>query len=99
MASTDAISDPNSAGYAVVVAQGYTFPGEFITIGALVQGDDATESAQVRLPLKMMNRHGLLAGSAEGFLDAVRRSAIPLVAPCLLAQTTRIGLPHVLIAY
>ena len=85
MASTAAISDPHSAGYAAVVAQGDTFHGEFITIGALVQGDDATESAQVRLPVKMMNRHGLLASGADGFLDAVRRSAIPLVAPRLLA--------------
>jgi hypothetical protein len=98
VASTDAIADLSSPGYGAVVAQGDTFPGEFITIGTLVQGDDATEPVQVRLPLKMMNRHGPLAGSAEGFLDVVRRSAIPLVAPCSLAQTTRIGRPLVLIA-
>jgi hypothetical protein len=46
----------------------------------------------------MMNRHGLIASGAEGFLDVVRRSAIPLVAPCLLAWTTRIGRPLVLLA-
>ncbi len=63
MASTDAITDPNSPEYAAVVAQGYTFTGESITIGALVQGEQANESAQVRLPLKMMNRHGLIAGA------------------------------------
>ena len=43
MASTDAITDPNSPEYAALVAEGYTFPGESITIGALVQGEDATD--------------------------------------------------------
>src|SRR5664279_1060205 len=86
MASTDAISDPNSPDYAAVVAQGYTFPGGSITIGALVQGDQATESAQVRLPLKMMNRHGLIAGATgtgktrtlQGFAESLSDGGVPV---------------------
>ena len=86
MASTDAITDPNSPQNAAVVAEGYTFKGESITIGALVQGDDATESAQVRLPLKMMNRHGLIAGATgtgktrtlQGLAESLSDAGVPV---------------------
>lgn len=57
------MTDPDSPEYAAHVADGYAFEGEAIAIGALVQGEEATETAQVRLPLKMMNRHGLIAGA------------------------------------
>jgi len=86
MAADDAITDPNSPEYAAVVAEGYTFPGESITIGALVQGDDATASAQVRLPLKMMNRHGLIAGATgtgktrtlQGLAESLSDAGVPV---------------------
>lgn len=86
MASTDAVNDPNSPEYAAVVADGYTFPGESITIGALVQGEAATESAQVRLPLKMMNRHGLIAGATgtgktrtlQGLAESLSDAGVPV---------------------
>jgi hypothetical protein len=86
MASTDAITDPNSPEYAALVAGGYTFPGESITIGALVQGDDATEAAQVRLPLKMMSRHGLVAGATgtgktrtlQGLAESLSDAGVPV---------------------
>ena len=86
MASTDAITDPNSPEYAAVVADGYTFKGESITIGALVQGEEATESAQVRLPLKMMNRHGLIAGATgtgktrtlQGLAESLSDAGVPV---------------------
>ncbi len=86
MASSDAITDPNSPEYAAHVAAGYAFEGQTITIGALVQGEDATESAQVRLPLKMMNRHGLIAGATgtgktrtlQGFAESLSDAGVPV---------------------
>jgi len=75
-------NDPLSAAYATTVSEGYTFKGESLFIGALVQGEAATEGAQIRLPLAMLNRHGLIAGAtgtgktrtlqglAEGLSDA-----------------------------
>jgi hypothetical protein len=86
MASKDAITDPNSPEYAALVADGYAFEGETITIGALVQGEEATESAQVRLPLKMMNRHGLIAGATgtgktrtlQGFAESLSDAGVPV---------------------
>src|SRR6187431_3138782 len=56
-------TDPLSAEFAATVAAGYTFDGPTLPLGALVQGEEATESAQVGIPLAMMNRHGLVAGA------------------------------------
>jgi len=56
-------TDPLSPEFATEVADGYTFDGPTLALGALVQGEDATESVQVGIPLAMMNRHGLVAGA------------------------------------
>ena len=55
--------DPLSPDFAATVAAGYTFDSPTLALGALVQGEEATESAQVGIPLAMMNRHGLVAGA------------------------------------
>ena len=44
------------------VKAGYAFEGPALVIGALVDGD-AVPEAQVRIPLGMLNRHGLVAGA------------------------------------
>jgi DNA helicase HerA-like ATPase len=65
-----------------LVAQAYAFDGPALTVGALVVEEEAVSPVQVRLPLAMMNRHGLVAGAtgtgktrtlqamAEGLSDA-----------------------------
>jgi len=45
------------------IATGYGFEGPALTFGAAMQGEAALPSAQVRIPLAMMNRHGLVAGA------------------------------------
>jgi DNA helicase HerA-like ATPase len=45
-----------------LVKAGYTFDGAALEIGALVDGE-AVPEAQVRIPLAMLNRHGLVAGA------------------------------------
>ena len=45
-----------------IVKAGYAFEGTAIEMGALVDGDPVPE-AQVRIPLAMLNRHGLVAGA------------------------------------
>jgi DNA helicase HerA-like ATPase len=54
---------PDLAGYAAEVAAGYTFEGPTLAVGALVTDDGPVPGAQVRLPLGMLNRHGLVAGA------------------------------------
>src|SRR5438309_8325400 len=45
------------------VAKAYTFSGPAVDLGALVIDNEAQPDAVVRLPLSMMNRHGLIAGA------------------------------------
>jgi len=45
------------------VQQAYDFAGPSVDLGALVVDGTAHPQAQVRLPLAMMNRHGLVAGA------------------------------------
>jgi len=41
----------------------YGFDAPALTFGAAMRGDDTHPAAQVRVPLGMMNRHGLVAGA------------------------------------
>jgi DNA helicase HerA-like ATPase len=45
-----------------IVRAGYSFEGLALEIGALVDGEPVPE-ARVRIPLAMLNRHGLVAGA------------------------------------
>lgn len=50
-------------GWARTVHEGYSFSGEVLRLGALVEDGTANAAVQVGLPLAMMNRHGLVAGA------------------------------------
>lgn len=45
------------------VNTGYTFKGEQVKIGAGMLNGEVVNGADIRLPLKTMNRHGLIAGA------------------------------------
>ena len=45
------------------VTAGYQFDGPALDVGALVADGEPAPEAQVRIPLEMMNRHGLVAGA------------------------------------
>ncbi|GAA1868384.1 DUF853 family protein [Paeniglutamicibacter psychrophenolicus] len=45
------------------ITAGYAFEGPAVTLGAALVDDQLFPEAQVRLPLRMMNRHGLVAGA------------------------------------
>jgi hypothetical protein len=45
------------------VQSGYTFKGNSILIGAAVADGNVLSDAQVKIPLRTMNRHGLIAGA------------------------------------
>lgn len=49
--------------FLAAVQAGYTFKGETITIGRGVLNGAVVEGADVKVPLRMMNRHGLIAGA------------------------------------
>ncbi len=49
--------------FIAAVQNGYTFKGESVQIGAGVLNGEVIAEAAIRLPLKTMNRHGLIAGA------------------------------------
>ena len=60
--STSSTSELLSADEVATIQAGYTFEGPAIEMGALVNGD-ALPDVPVRIPLAMINRHGLVAGA------------------------------------
>ncbi|GAA4819073.1 helicase HerA-like domain-containing protein [Nocardioides caeni] len=45
------------------VAPGYAFEGPALELGGLMTGPDALTGSAIRIPLAMLNRHGLVAGA------------------------------------
>jgi uncharacterized protein len=45
------------------VREGYAFEGQCVELGALIMDDGPRADAKVRVPLAMLNRHGLVAGA------------------------------------
>lgn len=45
------------------ISKGYACKGEYITLGAGMIGEETVTNALVNVPLKTMNRHGLIAGA------------------------------------
>ena len=45
------------------IEEGYKTKGEYITLGAGMLGDETITGLHVKLPLKTINRHGLIAGA------------------------------------
>ena len=45
------------------IEKGYTTKGDYITMGAGMFNGEAVNKAFVKVPLKTLNRHGLIAGA------------------------------------
>jgi len=54
---------PTQEQFLQTVQQGYTFKGEYVKIGCGMLNGEVVSGADVFLPLKTMNRHGLIAGA------------------------------------
>ncbi len=45
------------------IHNGYTFKGDYITLGSAVYEGQPLQNVFVNIPLKTLNRHGLIAGA------------------------------------
>jgi uncharacterized protein len=45
------------------ITEGYTFKGDSITIGTSILNSEPIPNAHIKIPLKTLNRHGLIAGA------------------------------------
>lgn len=53
----------NKESLAKLVEEGYNFGGKSIDLGAAMLGEDVITGSIVKIPLRTMNRHGLIAGA------------------------------------
>ena len=54
---------PNQEDFFAHIEKGYTTKGDSITMGAAMLNGDTVNKAFVKVPLKTLNRHGLIAGA------------------------------------
>ena len=53
----------NKEKFVDLIAKGYKSKGESITLGAAMLGDETLTGSLVNIPLKTINRHGLISGA------------------------------------
>lgn len=88
-----------------IVKAGYAFEGLALNIGALVDGTppdtEAVPEAQVRIPLAMLNRHGLVAGATgtgktktlQVLAEQVSANGVPVFAADIKGDLSGIATP------
>ncbi|WP_314508401.1 helicase HerA-like domain-containing protein, partial [uncultured Microbacterium sp.] len=91
---------PLDAEQVQAVITGYTFASETLDLGALMNGD-AVEQAQIRIPLGMMNRHGLVAGATgtgktrtlQGLAEQLAAKGVPVFAADIKGDLSGVATP------
>lgn len=82
------------------IRSGYTFEATTLDLGALVNGDPVPD-AQVRIPLGMMNRHGLVAGATgtgktrtlQGLAEQLAAKGVPVFAADIKGDLSGVATP------
>jgi uncharacterized protein len=82
-----ASAGPLDAEEVAAVVAGYAFEEAALDLGALVNGDPVS-AAQIRIPLSMTNRHGLIAGATgtgktrtlQGLAEQLSAAGVPVFA-------------------
>ncbi|MFD5819540.1 helicase HerA-like domain-containing protein [Streptomyces sp. NPDC127038] len=82
---------PALPGEALEIAAGYAFAGPALDLGALVWDGTCLPDAQIRVPLPMLNRHGLVAGAT----GTGKTKTLQLIAEQLSAQGVPVFLADV----
>jgi uncharacterized protein len=70
---------PNKEAFIQAVKDGYTFKGESVAIGAAMLDGNVVPEAVINLPLKTMNRHGLIAGAT----GTGKTKTLQMISECL----------------
>ncbi|MFE3445325.1 helicase HerA-like domain-containing protein [Nocardia sp. NPDC059180] len=69
------------------IASGYSVEGAALELGTVIVDGTVDSTARVRIPLRMMNRHGLVAGATgtgktktlQGIAEQLSRAGVPVV--------------------
>lgn len=93
-------SGPLDADEVAKIAAGYGFDGTTLDLGALVNGEPVPD-AQIRIPLGMMNRHGLVAGATgtgktrtlQGLAEQLAAKGVPVFAADIKGDLSGVATP------
>ncbi|MCP9620446.1 DUF853 family protein [Nocardia otitidiscaviarum] len=83
----DAAGVATAAAPAEAIAAGYTFEGLALELGTVIVDGEVNPTARVRIPMKTMNRHGLVAGATgtgktktiQGIAEQLSAAGVPVV--------------------
>jgi DNA helicase HerA-like ATPase len=98
--SVPATTGPLDADGIAAVVKGYTFEAETLDLGALMNTEPVPE-AQIRIPLAMMNRHGLVAGATgtgktrtlQGLAEQLAAKGVPVFAADIKGDLSGVATP------
>ncbi len=91
---------PLGAADVQAIAAGYAFGDATLDLGALMNGEPVPE-AQIRIPLAMMNRHGLVAGATgtgktrtlQGLAEQLAAKGVPVFAADIKGDLSGVATP------
>lgn len=89
-APAEAAAKPAAAGGSAAaqeIAAGYAFDGAALELGTVVLDGAVDPTARIRIPMRTMNRHGLVAGATgtgktktlQGIAEQLSRAGVPVV--------------------
>ncbi|WP_454129120.1 helicase HerA-like domain-containing protein [Microbacterium aurum] len=99
-ASAASPTGPLDADEVAAVVAGYTFEGQTLDLGALMN-TEPVPTAQIRIPLAMMNRHGLVAGATgtgktrtlQGLAEQLAEKGVPVFAADIKGDLSGVATP------
>jgi DNA helicase HerA-like ATPase len=95
-------AQPGGSGAAAErIAQGYATDKPCLTLGSVVVDGAVEPAALVRIPLAMMNRHGLVAGATgtgktktlQGIAEQLSSAGVPVIMPDIKGDLTGLSQP------
>jgi hypothetical protein len=98
-AADEPTDEPTDA--AARIAAGYSFSGPVLEFGSVVLDGAAHPDARIRVPLAMLNRHGLIAGATgtgktktlQGLAEQLSAAGVPVVVADLKGDLSGLGAP------
>lgn len=83
------------------ISEGYAFKGDFLSLGAALLDGEVCADAKVNIPLKTLNRHGLIAGATgtgktvtlQVIAENMASKGIPVVMMDLKGDLSGIAMP------
>jgi DNA helicase HerA-like ATPase len=95
------MSGKETVDHVETVTEGYAFEGPALELGALVVDDEAQAAAAVRIPLAMVNRHGLVAGATgtgktktlQLMAEQLSAAGVPVLAADIKGDLSGLAMP------